>query len=55
MPADQSNNASSPNNATPTPQLDSSLITALQNLVVAINGLTQVVANATPSWPPRLP
>jgi len=36
-------------------QANSALITAMQNVVTAINGLTQVVTNATPSWPPRLP
>ena len=36
-------------------QVNSAVITAIQNIVTAINGLTQVVTGATPSWPPQLP
>jgi hypothetical protein len=36
-------------------QASSAAITVFQNIVTAINGLTQTVTNATPAWPIRIP
>lgn len=46
------------NNQTPTNlcagQTDAAVITALQNIVTAINGLVQTVKNVTPTGPAQL-